>query len=60
VAALRQRIKIPHYGFDYVRRINHLQRAILTNQLFRLAPQRLDVFWFAVDEPTKAVSPLQR
>jgi hypothetical protein len=30
--------------FDYVQRINHLQRAILTNQLFRLAPQRLYVF----------------
>jgi hypothetical protein len=27
--------------FDYVQWINHLQRAILTNHLFRLAPQRL-------------------
>jgi hypothetical protein len=30
--------------FDYVQRINHLQRVILTNQLFRLALQRRYVF----------------
>src|SRR5262249_61525122 len=41
---LRQRIKIAHARLNYIKRINHLQRAILTNQLFRLAPQRLYVF----------------
>ena len=41
---LRQRIKIAHARLNYTKRINHLQRAILTNQLFRVAPQRLYVF----------------
>ena len=41
VGALRQTKKYRITDSNYIRRINHLQRAILTNQLFRLAPQRI-------------------